>query len=133
MAAGDRVRIVGRNSPKLGEAGTVAHVAGRSVVLDLDRPYMAAGTAQRQYYSYPGELELIPRVGRMGAQRPVRRRRDRVVAGYSPGVKPVYFVAGLTPGGRLPATTVTASCSFGFVFRPAGAGLPFTYTLTPPQ
>jgi hypothetical protein len=59
---------VGRNSPKLGETGTVAHVAGRSVVLELDRPYMAAGTPQRLYYSYPGELEAIPRVGRMGAQ-----------------------------------------------------------------
>jgi hypothetical protein len=68
VAAGDRVRIVGRNSPKLGEVGTVARVAGRSVILDLDRPYMASGTPQRQYYSYPGELELIPRVGRMGAQ-----------------------------------------------------------------
>lgn len=43
------------------------HVAGRSVVLELDRPYMASGTAQKRYYSYPGELELIPRVGRMGA------------------------------------------------------------------
>lgn len=67
LAAGDRVRIVGRNSPKLGEVGTVARVAGRSVVLELDRPYMAAGTPQRLYYSYPGELEAIPRVGRMGA------------------------------------------------------------------
>lgn len=67
VAAGDRVRIVGRNSPKLGELGTVARVAGRSVVLELDRPYMAAGTPQKLYYSYPGELELIPRVGRMGA------------------------------------------------------------------
>jgi hypothetical protein len=61
------VRIVGRNSPKLGELGTVARVAGRSVVLALDRPYMAAGTPQKLYYSYPGELELVPRVGRMGA------------------------------------------------------------------
>jgi hypothetical protein len=28
---------------------------------------MASGTPQRLYYSYPGELELIPRVGKMGA------------------------------------------------------------------
>ncbi len=61
------MRIVGRNSPKLGELATVSHVAGRSVVLELDRPYMASGTPQKYYYSYPGELELIPRVGRMGS------------------------------------------------------------------
>ena len=68
VAAGDRVRIVGRNSPRRGDVGTVVRVAGRSVVLELDRPYMAVGTPQRLYYSYPGELEQIPRVGRMGAQ-----------------------------------------------------------------
>jgi hypothetical protein len=64
---GDRVRIVSRTSPKVGETGGVTHVAGRSVVIELDRPYMASGTPQRLYYSYPGELELIPRVGKMGA------------------------------------------------------------------
>jgi hypothetical protein len=67
VAAGDRVRIVDRNSPKRDEYGTVKHVAGRSVVVELDRPYMAAGTPRRLYYSYPGELELVPKVGRMGA------------------------------------------------------------------
>jgi hypothetical protein len=67
VAAGDRVRIVSRTSPKVGETGGVVRVAGRSVVIELDRPYMAAGTPQRLYYSYPGELELIPRVGKMGA------------------------------------------------------------------
>jgi hypothetical protein len=67
VAVGDRVRIVSRTSPKVGETGGVTHVAGRSVVIELDRPYMAAGMPQRLYYSYPGELELIPRVGRMGA------------------------------------------------------------------
>lgn len=67
MTVGDRVRIVSRTSPKVGQAGVATHVAGRSVVVELDRPYMAAGTPQRLYYSYPGELELIPRVGRMGA------------------------------------------------------------------
>jgi hypothetical protein len=67
VTPGDRVRIAGRNSPKLGELGTVSRVAGRSVVLELDRPYMASGTLQKLYYSYAGELELIPRVGRMGA------------------------------------------------------------------
>jgi hypothetical protein len=67
VTVGDRVRIVSRTSPKVGQAGVATHVAGRSVVVELDRPYMAAGTPQRLYYSYPGELELIPRVGRMGA------------------------------------------------------------------
>ena len=67
MTVGDRVRIVSRTSPKVGQAGVATHVAGRSVVVELDRPYMAAGTPQRLYYSYPGELELIPRVGKMGA------------------------------------------------------------------
>jgi hypothetical protein len=67
VEAGDRVRIVGRNSPRLDEHGTVKHVSGRSVVVELDRPYMAAGTPRRLYYSYPGELEVVPKVGRMGA------------------------------------------------------------------
>jgi len=67
VAPGDRVRIVGRNSPRLDEHGTVKRVAGRSVVLELDRPYMATGTPRRLYYSYPGELEIVPKVGRMGA------------------------------------------------------------------
>jgi hypothetical protein len=61
------VRIVGRNSPRLDEHGTVKHVSGRSVIVELDRPYMATGTPRRLYYSYPGELEVVPKVGRMGA------------------------------------------------------------------
>jgi hypothetical protein len=67
VRAGDRVRIVDRNSPRLDEHGTVKHVAGRSVVVELDRPYMASGMPRRLYYSYPGELAVVPRVGRMGA------------------------------------------------------------------
>jgi hypothetical protein len=67
VAAGDRVRIVGENSPRHGDLGTVARISGRSVVVELDRPYSAYGTPQRLYYSYPGELDVIPRVGRMGA------------------------------------------------------------------
>jgi hypothetical protein len=67
VTVGDRVRIVSRTSPKVGQMGVATHVAGRSVVVELDRPYMAAGTPRRLYYSYPGELELIPRVGKMGA------------------------------------------------------------------
>jgi hypothetical protein len=67
VAVGERVRIVGPNSPRRDEHGTVKHVAGRSVVVELDRPYMASGTPRRLYYSYPGELEIVPKVGRMGA------------------------------------------------------------------
>ena len=135
MAVGDRVRIVTRTSPKVGETGGVTHVAGRSVVIELDRPYMAAGTPQRLYYSYPGELELIPRVGRMGAVDLFLDEEDAIDDGdaYSPGVKPVNFLSGVTPGGSEPATTVTAWCSVGLVLRPAGESLPSTYTLTPPQ
>jgi hypothetical protein len=68
VAPGDRVRIVAATSPQAGQSGTVVRVAGRSVVLELDRPFASAGSSQRLYYSYPGELELVPRVGRMGAR-----------------------------------------------------------------
>ena len=65
---GDRVRIVAGTSPQAGQSGTVVRVRGRSVLLELDRPFASAGSMQRLYYSYPGELELVPRVGRMGAR-----------------------------------------------------------------
>jgi hypothetical protein len=68
LAPGDRVRIVAGYSPQLGRSGTVVHVAGRSVRVELDEPYPVAGRTQRLYYSYAGELEQIARVGRMGAQ-----------------------------------------------------------------
>ncbi|HYX85087.1 MAG TPA: hypothetical protein VE777_08960 [Gaiellales bacterium] len=67
LAPGDRVRIVGARSPQVGQSGTVVRVAGASVVLELDRPYEVAGQSRRTYYSYAGELDPIPRVGRMGA------------------------------------------------------------------
>jgi hypothetical protein len=63
LEPGDRVRL--RTS---GASGTVLRVRGRSVVLEMDQTFEVSGTAQRIYYSYPGELEAIPRVGRMGAQ-----------------------------------------------------------------
>jgi hypothetical protein len=68
VAPGDRVRIVAGYSPQLGQTGTVVHVAGRSVRVELDEPYAVAGRSERLFYSYPGELESIPRVGRMGAE-----------------------------------------------------------------
>jgi hypothetical protein len=68
VAPGDRVRIVAGYSPQHGQSGTVVRVAGRSVVVELDAPYDVAGRSQRLFYSYAGELEAYPRVGRMGAQ-----------------------------------------------------------------
>ena len=61
------MRVVGTTSPQVGQSGTVTRVAGRSVVVELDRPYEVAGQPQRRYYAYAGELEAIERVGRMGA------------------------------------------------------------------
>ena len=67
LQPGDRVRL--REGRRLAAAkGTVARVAGGSVVLEMDEPYLAGGLTQRTFYSYPFELELIPRVGRMGAE-----------------------------------------------------------------
>jgi hypothetical protein len=63
VEAGDRVRL-----RTTGASGTVLRVRGRSAVVEMDHPYAASGTSQRIYYSYPGELEVLPRVGRMGAQ-----------------------------------------------------------------
>ena len=60
---GDRVRL-----RTTGASGTVLRVHGRSVVLEMDHVYEASGTAQHIYYSYPGELDLLPRVGKMGAR-----------------------------------------------------------------
>jgi hypothetical protein len=63
LRPGDRVRL-----KTTGARGAVVHVKGRSVVLELDEPFTAAGITQRTYYSYSGELEAIPVAGRMGAQ-----------------------------------------------------------------
>jgi hypothetical protein len=60
---GDRVRL-----KTTGARGTVVRAHGRSVVLEMDEPFTVAGMAQRIYYSYPGELEVIPVAGRMGAE-----------------------------------------------------------------
>jgi hypothetical protein len=68
VAPGDRVRIVAGYSPQHGQLGTVVRVAGRSVVVELDSAFPVAGSSQRLFYSYAGELEAVPRVGRMGAQ-----------------------------------------------------------------
>ena len=73
LQPGDRVRI--KHNPGTmpghdaltGAAGTVLRVAPGRVVLDMDHEFVAAGLVQKQFYSYPGELERIERVGRMGA------------------------------------------------------------------
>jgi len=71
--AGDRVRvrvIPGEQSAPAGvpgRHGTVLRAHGRSVVVELDEPFTVLGESQRIYYSYPGELEVVPRVGKLGA------------------------------------------------------------------
>jgi hypothetical protein len=62
LHAGDRVRL-----KTTGAFGTVRRVHGRSVVLEMDDAFVAGGLRQTTYYSYPGELEVVPVVGRMGA------------------------------------------------------------------
>lgn len=68
VGPGDRVRIAAGYSPQHGQMGTVVRVTGRSVIVELDHPFAVAGSSQRLYYSYAGELEPFARVGRMGAQ-----------------------------------------------------------------
>lgn len=73
LLPGDRVRL--RRSPGTmpghaaldGKRGTVLRVTPGRVVLEMDEPYVASGLEQRIFYSYPGELDEIERVGRMGA------------------------------------------------------------------
>ena len=70
---GDRVHvrvIAGEQSAPQdvrGRAGTVIQANGSSVVVRMDEPFTVSGVAQHVYYSYPGELEVIRRVGRLGA------------------------------------------------------------------
>ena len=70
---GDRVRvreIPGEQSAPAGvpgRYGTVLRAHGRSVVVEMDEPFSVLGGSQRIYYSYAGELEVVPRVGRLGA------------------------------------------------------------------
>ena len=73
LQLGDRVRLK-RNPGTMpghdaldGALGTVVRMAPGRVVLDMDHEYVASGLVQKQFYSYPGELERIERVGRMGA------------------------------------------------------------------
>lgn len=61
---GDRVRVI-----PTGGLATVVSTRGRSVVLELDEPIAVVGEATRTYYSYPGELERMPQVGKVGAER----------------------------------------------------------------
>ena len=73
LLPGDRVRL--RRAPGTmpghgaldGKRGTVLRVTPGRVVLEMDEPYLASGLEQRIFYSYPGELDEIVRVGRMGA------------------------------------------------------------------
>jgi hypothetical protein len=67
IGVGTRVRI-GRAAehPLAGATGEVVRISGRSVVVRMDEPYEASGVTQRLFYSYPGELEVARRVGRLG-------------------------------------------------------------------
>jgi hypothetical protein len=73
LEPGDRVRL--RSVPGTmpghralaGAKGTVEAIRGNRVIIRMDEPYLADGVEQRLFYSYPFELEKIPRVGRMGA------------------------------------------------------------------
>ena len=60
---GDRVRVI-----PTGARATVVRTQGRSVVLEMDEAFAIPGASTRTYYSYPGELEVMPRVGTMGAE-----------------------------------------------------------------
>ena len=60
---GDRVRVI-----PTGASATVVRAMGRSVVLEMDEAFAIPGASTRTYYSYPGELEVMPRVGTMGAE-----------------------------------------------------------------
>jgi hypothetical protein len=51
-----------------GAFGTVVRVAGDSVVLRMDEPFLVAGLSQRIYYSNVHELTKVESVGRMGAR-----------------------------------------------------------------
>jgi hypothetical protein len=62
VEAGDRVRVI-----PTGAKATVVRTQGRSVVLEMDEAFAIPGASTRTYYSYPGELEVMPRVGTMGA------------------------------------------------------------------
>jgi hypothetical protein len=51
-----------------GAYGTVVRVAGSSVVLRMDEPFLVAGLTQRTYYSNVHELTKVDSVGKMGAR-----------------------------------------------------------------
>jgi hypothetical protein len=73
LEVGDRVRLKRTPGTMPGHealdraTGTVIRVVPGRVVLEMDHEYVASGLVQRQFYSFPGELERIERVGRMGA------------------------------------------------------------------
>jgi hypothetical protein len=67
IGPGARVRIRrDAQHPLAGLTGEVIHISGRRVVLRMDEPYRASGVTERVFYSYPEELEVARRVGRLG-------------------------------------------------------------------
>ena len=73
LAVGDRVRIANLLSvdeplqARDGAYGIVMRFSGNRVVVELDERYQANGVRQRLFHSFVEELEVVPRVGRMGA------------------------------------------------------------------
>ena len=45
------------------------HVAGASVMLEMDEPYTAGGLTHRMFYGSPYQLKKVEPVGRMGARK----------------------------------------------------------------
>ena len=73
LQVGDRVRLK-RNPGTMpghdaldGALGTVVRMPPAASCWTWIDEYVASGLVQKQFYSYPGELERIERVGRMGA------------------------------------------------------------------
>ena len=72
---GDYVRLQGMpgdlpsHAQLEGAFGRVVHVAGASVMLEMDEPYTAGGLTHRMFYGSPYQLKKVEPVGRMGARK----------------------------------------------------------------
>ena len=74
LEPGDYVRLQGipgdlpSHAQLEGAYGRVVHVAGASVMLEMDEPYTAGGLTHRMFYGSPYQLKKVEPVGRMGAR-----------------------------------------------------------------
>ena len=75
LEPGDYVRLQGMpgdlpsHAQLEGAFGRVVHVAGASVMLEMDEPYVAGGLTHRMFYGSPYQLKKVEPVGRMGARK----------------------------------------------------------------